>query len=123
MYLQLKLQVEELMVNMKNKSLWNLVYLISILSLMSACTSSYMVSGGESSSHADKDYKIKHAVLLKLAKDPDIHAKTIHVRVDHGRVILTGTVKKRWMKRRVKLLVRSVKGVHGIDNRLKFQHH
>ena len=95
--------------------------LVVAMLMLSGC-GAYMVSGGESSNHSyQSDRRIKSDVLRRLIDDPKITAKGIHVDVYRGLVTLTGTVRKRWMKRHVTLIVRDVKGVRDVDNQLKFR--
>jgi len=105
------------------KLLFRVLSLGLVLGFLSGC-GAYMVSGGSNTTHYghDRDHKIKREIIQKLVNDPKIRAKTIRVKVNRGHVILSGTVHHRWMKRRVKLLAKSVKGVHEVSVRLEYQH-
>ena len=64
------------------------------------------------------DPLVQAAVEKKLRDDAGISALGITITVDHGQVVLVGTVPTDEMKDQVEKLVRTIKGVKQIDNQI-----
>jgi hypothetical protein len=69
-------------------------------------------------SSAADDLSIQQRVDRVFAEDRDVSAANVFATVVEGRVRLTGTVSSDAVKQRAERLAYSVKGVHGVDNRI-----
>lgn len=70
---------------------------------------------------ADKavtDDQIMDQVHLKLASDPDVGSRKIDVEVHNGTVTLTGKVRTDKQREKAEKLVKKVKGVASVVNKL-----
>jgi hypothetical protein len=67
------------------------------------------------------DERIRETVNEVLARDPDLDATNIDVRVQEGEVTLEGTVPNRWSKRLAEDLVQDMPGVRELHNRLRVE--
>ena len=65
------------------------------------------------------DDRIRESVSEELARHPGIDASDIGVRVENGRVTLTGTVEDRRTRRRAERCVEQCSGVTEVRNRLR----
>jgi hypothetical protein len=68
------------------------------------------------------DEQIRDEVNERLARDADVDATDVEVRVEGGVVILSGVVEDRGQKRRAEDLVEEVFGVDDVRNELKVRH-
>jgi osmotically-inducible protein OsmY len=69
--------------------------------------------------YARSDERIEEEINEALARDPEIDASDIEVKVEKGVVTLTGTIDEREQKREIEDLVESVFGVKDVENRLR----
>lgn len=75
------------------------------------------VSGSTQPSGTD-DLSVQSSVDRKIADDTTLAALGVTAIVLDGKVTLTGTVDSEAMKSRVERVVKSVKGVRGVDNKI-----
>ena len=68
------------------------------------------------------DERITEEVNERLARDPDLDASDVEVRVSSGVVILSGIVEDRGAKRRAEDVAEEVFGVDDVQNELKVRH-
>jgi hypothetical protein len=69
--------------------------------------------------YSRSDDRIEEEINETLARDPEIDASEIEVKVENGVVTLTGTIDEREQKREVEDLVENVFGVKEVENRLR----
>ena len=65
------------------------------------------------------DERIRESVSEALARDGDLDASEIEVKVQEGEVTLEGIVPNRWSKRLAEDLVQDMPGVKELHNRLR----
>jgi len=70
------------------------------------------------SSSGNDDGTIQSAIQKKFSDDPAFSSLCLSVTVIDGKAMLTGIVKSEAVKSQIERLVRSVKGVRGIDNQI-----
>ncbi|MHB0912882.1 MAG: BON domain-containing protein [Armatimonadota bacterium] len=64
------------------------------------------------------DDALKGRIIAALANDPDVHANSIRVDVDHGRVTITGVVDTLEEKERAQLVILHMTGIAALENDL-----
>lgn len=69
--------------------------------------------------YSRSDERIEEEINETLARDPEIDASEIEVKVENGVVTLSGSVEEREQKRDVEDLVENVFGVREVENRLR----
>lgn len=67
------------------------------------------------------DERIREDVCERLTLDDDVDASDIEVAVDDAMVVLSGTVRDRYEKRRAEDIADSVTGVKDVQNRIRVQ--
>lgn len=65
------------------------------------------------------DSLIAEELNERLMHDDQLDASEILVRVDDGKVLLTGEVPERWMKHRAEDIADAIRGVQDIDNQVR----
>jgi len=75
-------------------------------------------AGGLTAPNVPNDGSIQSEIDKRLEKDPALAGLDITVSVVNGKAMLVGTVKSNQLKNQVEKLVRSVKGVKGVDNQI-----
>lgn len=68
--------------------------------------------------YARSDERIAEEINERLTDDEDIDASDLNVRVSEGKVMLEGSVERRWMKHRAEDIADSCTGVKEVDNRI-----
>jgi hypothetical protein len=68
------------------------------------------------------DERITEEINERLARDPDLDATDVEVRVENGLVTLSGVVEDRGAKRRAEDLAEDAFGVDDVHNELKIRH-
>ncbi|MCC8394678.1 BON domain-containing protein [Paraburkholderia sp. MMS20-SJTR3] len=76
------------------------------------------VAGPSSPPGTRPDTSVVRDVRRALQRVPDMDDSTIHIRVQHGVVTLTGTVPETWQISRAANAARGVLGVRSVSNRL-----
>jgi len=64
------------------------------------------------------DATIQSGIESALASDSATAGADVSTLVESGRVTIVGSVRSKALKQRIELIIRSVKGVNGIDNQL-----
>jgi hypothetical protein len=76
------------------------------------------VAGGEVESTTVDDASIQSNIEKALASDSTAAGLDVSTLVENGRVTIVGSVRSADLKLRVERIIRSLKGVNGVDNQL-----
>lgn len=80
--------------------------------------SSPSTGGGDTSTAPPNDAAIQSGIERALGSDPTLSGADVSTLVEGGKVTVVGSVSSVELKRRVESVIRSVKGVSGVDNQL-----